>query len=59
VKPPGEDARRPRNAAVPEQKYYANKAGWLVVGEWCDRQAEFGSLGRKLSIGRRRAEGVG
>ncbi len=59
MKSAGEDARRPRNAAIPEQKHYANKAAWFGVGEWCGRRVAFGDLGRKLSIGRRRAERVG
>ena len=47
------------NDAILEQKQYANKAEWLVVGEWCTRRVAFYELGRALSTGRRRVEGVG
>ncbi len=57
MKTTGGDARRPDDAV--QQRHYANKAGWFVVGDWCDRRVAFVNLGRRLSIGRRRVEGVG
>ena len=53
----GRSARQAENEPV-QQRHYANRAGWLVVGEWCTRRVAFADLGRKLSIARSRAEGA-
>ena len=53
----GGSARQAENEPL-QQRRYVNKAGWLVVGEWCTRRLAFADLGRKLSIARSRKEGA-